>query len=166
MSRSAVKGTPCLTNPFSVLPVETCNETVAVQFNTVSTQTETQVPICMPSHIKDTNSELPTLVLLRSAHIKRSMELKVHLESVDSHQPFDAKALLDSGATGLFIEESFVEAMNLTRNRLPCPILVYNIDGTLNEHGSVLRSCVFEGINTTGILDIKRRSGGMIRKFD
>ena len=46
-------------------------------------------------------------------------------------------ALLDSGATGLFIDSEFVEAKNLTTQKLPRAIQVYNIDGTLNEHGSV-----------------------------
>lgn len=92
-----------------------------------------QVPI-PPQNVVE---QPPERVLLRSARIKKSTELDVQLESVDSHQPFDAKALLDSGATGLFIDDDFVKAKNLTRNRLPRSILVYNIDGTLNEHGSV-----------------------------
>ena len=46
-------------------------------------------------------------------------------------------ALLDSGATGLFIDADFVQAKNLTVQRLPRSIPVYNIDGSLNVHGSI-----------------------------
>jgi Reverse transcriptase (RNA-dependent DNA polymerase)/Retroviral aspartyl protease len=46
-------------------------------------------------------------------------------------------ALLDSGATGLFIDAEFVLAKNLTTNQLPKAIPVYNIDGSLNHLGAV-----------------------------
>jgi transposase InsO family protein len=46
-------------------------------------------------------------------------------------------ALLDSGATGLFIDADFAQSKNLTTTRLPRSIPVYNIDGSLNHHGSV-----------------------------
>lgn len=44
---------------------------------------------------------------------------------------------LDHHTTGLFIDAAYAEAKKLTRKRLPRSILVYNIDGTLNEHGSI-----------------------------
>ena len=46
-------------------------------------------------------------------------------------------ALLDSGATGMFIDQEFVKAKNLTTRQLPQPIPLYNIDGTLNDAGSI-----------------------------
>src|SRR6201985_3206221 len=85
----------------------------------------------------------PPFILVRSCGSSKrsSTNLKLHLEPVDSHQPMDATALLDTGATGLFIEEPYVEAKRFTRQKLPRSIPVYNIDGTLNEHGSV-KECV------------------------
>ena len=133
-----MKGTPCLTNRFSVL--ETCIDSSSSYTNTCSSDLETDVPApLLPSMIstEQPDVEPPTLVLLRSARIKKSTELDLLLESIDTRQPFGAKALLDSGATGLFIDDAFVAAKNLTRDPLPRSILVYNIDGTLNEHGSV-----------------------------
>ena len=48
-----------------------------------------------------------------------------------------AKAMVDSGATGLFTSNEFVKANNLRRLRLRKPISVHNIDGTLNQAGSI-----------------------------
>ena len=46
-------------------------------------------------------------------------------------------AMVDSGATGLFTSNEFVKANNLRRLRLRKPISVHNIDGTLNQAGSI-----------------------------
>jgi len=75
--------------------------------------------------------------LIRTISNRNSTELQIHVETISSHHPISVKALLDSGATGLFIDEDFVRAKNISTNRLPRAIPVYNIDGTLNQHGSV-----------------------------
>ena len=54
------------------------------------------------------------------------------------------QALLDSGATGLFMDVTFVEKHQLTTHPLTQPIPVYNIDGTLNKASSIW--CVMECI--------------------
>jgi len=46
-------------------------------------------------------------------------------------------ALLDSGATGLFIDRGFVHRNRLKTHALDQPIKVYNVDGTLNQGGSI-----------------------------
>ena len=46
-------------------------------------------------------------------------------------------ALLDSGATGLFIDSDFVAAEKLTTHSLTHPAPMYNVDGTPNEAGSI-----------------------------
>jgi len=43
------------------------------------------------------------------------------------------EALIDSGATRMFIDVEFVQLKNIQTHRLPRAILVYNIDGTSNE---------------------------------
>src|SRR5258708_9064622 len=45
--------------------------------------------------------------------------------------------LLDSRATGMFINQSFMQKHQLETTPLPQPILVCNIDGSSNENGSV-----------------------------
>jgi hypothetical protein len=46
-------------------------------------------------------------------------------------------ALLDSGATGLFVNADFVKQNRLTTKPLSRPIPVYNMDGSPNEAGSI-----------------------------
>src|SRR6266404_9708407 len=45
--------------------------------------------------------------------------------------------LLDSGATGMFINWSFVQKHQLETTPLTQPVLMHNIDGSPNENGSV-----------------------------
>ena len=123
-----MKGKSCSTNRFSVL--ETCIDNVEPNTTDVSNsyvQTEEAEEILTtPSHI-----------LIRSISNRNSTELEIQLESISSHHPMAVTALLDSGATGLFIDADFVHAKNLTVKSLPRSIPVYNIDGSLNQHGSV-----------------------------
>lgn len=46
-------------------------------------------------------------------------------------------AMIDSSATGLFINEDFVKKHNMTKQRLPEPIKLFNIDGSINTVGSI-----------------------------
>jgi hypothetical protein len=56
---------------------------------------------------------------------------------LDTHDSCTVKALLDSGATGIFVDREFVHKSGLKTHILPHPIKVYNIDGTLNQGGSI-----------------------------
>src|SRR5260221_661559 len=47
-------------------------------------------------------------------------------------------ALLDSGATGMFINWSFVQKHQLETTPLPQLVLMRNVDGSPNENGSVM----------------------------
>src|SRR5258707_15665554 len=49
-------------------------------------------------------------------------------------------ALLDSGATGMFINRSFVQKHQLETTLLPQPVLMcnVNVNGSPNENGSVM----------------------------
>ena len=51
--------------------------------------------------------------------------------------PLVVDSLLDSGATGMFIDVEYVRTQKLQRHPLPRAIPVYNIDGTPNEAGSI-----------------------------
>jgi len=56
---------------------------------------------------------------------------------MDTHRMIDVKALLDSGATGMFIDKKFAEGNEIAMRSLDKPIRVYNVDGTLNQGGSI-----------------------------
>ena len=61
----------------------------------------------------------------------------VILRSATSLQPVTTSALLDSGATGMFMNWDFVRKHNIETTPLLQPIPVHNMDGTPNENGLV-----------------------------
>lgn len=67
----------------------------------------------------------------------RSTELPLQLQATDSGHKFAVQALLDSGATGCFIDGELVLRHHLTTKPLPRAVPVYNVDGTLNHSGGI-----------------------------
>jgi hypothetical protein len=49
----------------------------------------------------------------------------------------DEMALLDSGATENFLDESMWEQLQIERVKLPVPLMVHNVDGTENRQGKI-----------------------------
>ena len=47
------------------------------------------------------------------------------------------KALIDTGATGQFIDIKYVWSNELQTYHLPCSLAVYNVDGTPNKAGRI-----------------------------
>jgi hypothetical protein len=69
--------------------------------------------------------------------LENSLHLKVEIVTMDTQQLISFMTLLDCKATGFFIDQGFVDQNRITTRTLSCPIPVYNIDGTLNETGSI-----------------------------
>jgi len=63
--------------------------------------------------------------------------VKLIVKTVDSRQTFKLNTLLDSGATGLYVDKRFTEKHNITTKKLPFPMRVYNADGTHNSNGVI-----------------------------
>jgi Retroviral aspartyl protease len=57
------------------------------------------------------------------------------------HKKTTTEALLDSGATHNFIDRCAVEKIGLGVQNLKQPRLVNNVDGTLNQEGSITQYC-------------------------
>jgi len=47
------------------------------------------------------------------------------------------EAMVDTGATGDFVDQDFVDQAKLPTRKLSQPIPVYNVDGMLNKAGSI-----------------------------
>jgi hypothetical protein len=60
------------------------------------------------------------------------------MQTLDTGEVVALPALLDCGATGLFIDGNFVKMKNLTMKRLSQPVKIYNVDGTPNKAGKIL----------------------------
>ena len=57
---------------------------------------------------------------------------------MESHKGVAVKALLDSGATGLFIDTTFAKEKGFKMEKLKKPLLVRNVDGTMNAGGAIM----------------------------
>src|SRR6266571_8633266 len=63
--------------------------------------------------------------------------LPIHLKTTDTMEESSTEAMVDTGATGDFIDQDFVDRAKLPTCKLSQPIPVYNVDGTPNEAGSI-----------------------------
>ena len=63
--------------------------------------------------------------------------MKVGLEKLESHEGVAVKALLDSGATGLFMDMTFARKKGFKIEKLKNPLLVRNVDGMVNAGGAI-----------------------------
>jgi len=63
--------------------------------------------------------------------------MKVGLEKLESHEGVVVKALLDSRATGLFMDTTFAREKGFKMERMKNPLLVKNVDGTVNVGGAI-----------------------------
>ena len=119
------------------------NDTTSHQSSSVGSESYAEKPIMSPEISPSSDSSftsnyvLPERVYIRSARLKFSTHIQVLIRALDTGAQHELKALLDSGATGLFLSTSFVERNNLNTRKLPRAIPVYNVDGTLNQGGSI-----------------------------
>jgi hypothetical protein len=65
------------------------------------------------------------------------LELDVSMQTLNTDEVVASPALLDCGATGLFVNGNIVKMKNLMMRKLSQPVNVYNVDGTPNEAGKV-----------------------------
>ena len=81
--------------------------------------------------------QLPKRYVVAATPGPCSLNLKVELQTTDTGDVLATNALLDCGATGLFIDSEYVHKNRLTVRTLAGPIPVYNVDGTANKAGSI-----------------------------
>jgi len=68
----------------------------------------------------------------------REVWLKVGLEKLESHEGVAVKALLNSSATGLFMDTTFTKEKGFKMEKLKKLLLVRNVDGTANAGGAIM----------------------------
>src|SRR5258707_13680124 len=79
----------------------------------------------------------PPAIYILSKNSPCSLNIQVKLTSLPSLTSISTSALLDSRATGMFINQSFMQKHQLETTPLPQPILVCNVNGSPNENRSV-----------------------------
>ena len=67
----------------------------------------------------------------------REVWLNVRVEKLNTHEGITVKALLDSGATGIFMDKRMAARYRFKLQKLKKPIMVRNVDGTNNSRGAI-----------------------------
>jgi hypothetical protein len=68
---------------------------------------------------------------------ENSLNIDVEIETTDTAIKRNTNALVDCGATGLFVNAEDVRSNNISTCRLTTPIPIYNVDRTANEAGAI-----------------------------
>jgi len=73
----------------------------------------------------------------RTFKMLREVWLNIGIEKLDIHEGVMLKALLDSGATGMFMDKRTAAKHGFRLQKLERPIMVRNVDGTNNSVGAI-----------------------------
>jgi len=63
--------------------------------------------------------------------------MRIGIEKIDTHEEVTVKALLDSGATGMFVDKKFTEEHGFKLDKLEKLLIVANVDGSRNSRGNI-----------------------------
>ena len=74
----------------------------------------------------------------RTFKMLREVWLNIEIEKIDTHEGVAVKVLLDSGATGMFMDKRTVAKHRFMLKELEKPIMVRNVDGTDNSGGAII----------------------------
>jgi len=67
----------------------------------------------------------------------REVWLNIKIKKVNTHERVIVKALLDSGATGMFMDRKMVAKHRFRLQKLKRPVTIRNIDRTNNSIGAI-----------------------------
>jgi len=73
----------------------------------------------------------------RTFKILREVWLNIGVEKIDMHEGVMIKALLDSGATGMFMDRQMAARHGFKLQKLERSLVVRNVDGTNNSGGAI-----------------------------
>jgi Retroviral aspartyl protease len=68
-----------------------------------------------------------------------TVDILISGESLGQNKIVEATTLLDTGAEGKFIDQNFVRNQKIETKELKHPIEVFNVDGTPNKRGTIMK---------------------------
>jgi len=134
-----VKNTPwsLLVNRFAILDVEEVNTEVCEPIDAPSLSPSAPVRTALPRRPK-WEKRLPKRLSANILNARgTSIILPIEIGTTDTSEIHSVKALLDSGATGNFIDKDFVCTKGISTRSISRPIPVFNVDGSPNEAGQI-----------------------------
>jgi len=126
-----------LVNRFAVLDVEEVNTDICEPID---------APLLPPSAPDRTTQpqkpkwekRLPKRLSINTLDARgTSIILPIEVSTTDTSEVHSVKALLDSGATGNFINRDFIQTKGINTWSISRPILVYNVGSSPNEAGQI-----------------------------
>src|SRR5277367_1184860 len=134
-------------NQFSVLDVSSCDK---IDHSCCTPQDSELIQAIPPSPLPRLprrphwERRLPSSLTISSTPGLNSLHIQVELETTDTVTVIKMCALVDSGATGRFINSEYVKSRKIATRTLSRPIPVSNVDGSPNEAGSITEvvSCI------------------------
>jgi len=121
-------------NKFTVLTIEDPNTIDSELIDAPSPDP----PVPAPLHKRKWEKRLPKLLVISSLDARETyLLLPVEIGTTDTSKLHSIKALLDSGATGSFIDRDFVHSKGMNTQTLSRNILVFNVNSSPNEAGQI-----------------------------
>jgi len=68
--------------------------------------------------------------------------MQIDVQIAYNGKEIDAKAILDSGAEGVYYNTSFIKKYGLPTYDIELPIYPRNVDGTLNRQGAIRHAAI------------------------
>ena len=136
---------PPSSNPFHVLVVEEINNPSPAQPDITATPTKntTAPPASASAPPRRAfrprwECRLPDKLQISTTEPgPNALYLRVETESTETQRKQGVRALLDCGATGLFIDSEYVKSNRIPTRKLSSPIPVFNVDGSPNQDGAI-----------------------------
>ena len=72
----------------------------------------------------------------------RAPSIRMNVRIIHNEKQIDARALLDSGAEGLYCNTKFIQKQQLPLEPLMTPVYPRNVDGSLNKEGSIRHAAI------------------------
>jgi len=92
----------------------------------------------VPTESKSTARERGSRKEVRKTFkILREVWLNIGVEKIDTHEGVMIKVLLDSGATGMFMDRQIATKHGFKLQKLERSLMVKNVDGTVNSGGAI-----------------------------
>jgi len=105
------------------------------ELESVAKERESSVPIERKSVAKEGGSQKE---VRRTFKMLREVWLNIGVEKIDTYEGVMIKALLDSGAMGMFMDRQMVAKHGFKLQKLERPLMVKNMDGTVNSGGAIM----------------------------
>jgi len=126
-----------LVNRFTVLDVEEVNTDISEPIDAPPLFSSALDRTTQPRKPK-WEKRLPKRLSVNTLDARRmSIILPIEVSTTDTSEVHSVKALLDSGATGNFIDRDFVQTKGINTWSISRPIPVYNVDSSPNKAGQI-----------------------------